>query len=81
VSTTEVEWDENEQSVMLALGVYRSRVGPCGHYLPDSTAAENEFGWSVVASRCHECTAVSAESNRFAENPHPHAMLYAATRG
>lgn len=66
---------------MLALAMYRSKVGPCGHYLPESTAKANEYGWVVQAARCHACTAVAGEAERYKDNPHSHAILYGVNRG
>jgi len=80
--TREVEWDEGERALVVALLSYRAQCCPSGHYLPTASAAESEFGFAAHARRCHMCTAVAVEANRVKDNPHPSAYLYrVAKRG
>lgn len=79
--TREPEWDDDEQAWMLALLLYRSQLGPCGHYLPESTAANAEDRYDVGEPiRCHACTAVAVASAAAAGNPHPSALLFQPVR-
>ena len=81
VVTREAEWDPEEQALMLALHLYEAQLGPCGHYLPESTAADAEERYSVPEpSRCHACTAVAAARGPYRDNPHPHALLFYVKR-
>jgi hypothetical protein len=65
---------------MLALHRYRSLVGPCGHYLPDTTAVENEYAYVGVVRRCHACTATAQLANAHKDSPQPTALLFGAER-
>lgn len=65
---------------MLAYSFHRSQIGPCGHYLPDSTAAEAEYAYEAEAVRCHACTAVAAATPQYKDNPNPQALLFRALR-
>jgi hypothetical protein len=83
-STTvrEPEWDEEQQSLMLALHAYRANIHEaCGHYLPDSTSPEADEGYGVGAAiRCHACTARAQAYGRYSENQHPEALLFPVRR-
>lgn len=66
---------------MLALGEYRRRLDPAGHYLPDTTAEDAEDAY--VASepiRCHACKAVSMASAPYRDDPHPESLLFLPER-
>jgi hypothetical protein len=79
--TREPEWDADEQAWMLALQMYRSQIGPCGHYLPRTAAADAEERYVAPApDRCHACTAIAVQSAAYTDNPHPHALLFHAER-
>lgn len=65
---------------MLALALYRARVGPCGHYLPDSTAKANEYAYTASFRRCHACTATAQLAESHKDSPQPVALLYGAER-
>jgi hypothetical protein len=66
---------------MLALGVYRARLGPCGHYLPETTGPDAEDRYTAdVPMRCHACTAVAQRAHLYRDDPHPQALLYHAER-
>ncbi|HEX6873683.1 MAG TPA: hypothetical protein VF163_21500 [Micromonosporaceae bacterium] len=80
VVTREPEWDEQERAWMLALRLYRAQVGPCGHYLPDTTAAAAEERWVGSHIRCHACTAVRQTMDTYKDSPHPQALLFLAER-
>jgi len=72
----EVEWDDSERALVLALLAYRASCCPSGHYLPTASAPASEFAFRAHARRCHMCTAVAVEAKRVADNPHPSAYLY-----
>lgn len=78
VTRREAEWDDHERAWMDAWLLYRSNVhDACGHYLPDSTAGEDDW----VADkpiRCHACTARAAAYKRIeaAGNQYPEALLF-----
>lgn len=77
----EAEWDDEEQAWMLALQRYRAQVGPCGHYLPHTTAPEAEEVYrSPEPNRCHACTAVVIQSETYRDSPQPQALLFHAER-
>lgn len=63
---------------MLALALYRSRLGPCGHYLPTTTAADNEYAYRGTSRRCHACTAAAQLAEAFKDSPQPGALLFGA---
>lgn len=77
----EVEWDEEQQAWMLALLLYRSQLGPCGHYLPHTAAPDAEERYfSPEPDRCHACTAVGATSRAYMDSPQAQALLFHAER-
>lgn len=77
----EVEWDADERAWMLALHLYRSQVGPCGHYLPRTAAADAEYRYfSPEPDRCHACTAIGEQAKAYTESPQPQALLFHAER-
>ena len=79
--TREVEWDDEQRAWALALQVYESQLGPCGHYLPRTAAADAEGRYVVPApDRCHACTAIREQLEQYRDNPHPEALLFHAER-
>lgn len=81
VVTREVEWDDEQQAWMLALHLYEAQRGPCGHYLPHTTAPEAEDRYvSPEPRRCHACTAVATRRAAYDDTPHPNALLFHAER-
>ncbi len=79
--TREVEWDDEQQSWALALDLYESQLGPCGHYLPHTTAADAEGRYvAPEPTRCHACTATAVRSAEYKDSPQNHALLYHAER-
>ena len=78
----EPEWDDEERGWAQAWLLYRQNVHTaCGHYLPDSTAADAEDGYVVDDPiRCHACTARSAAYKRYQESPEADALLFPARR-
>lgn len=70
---------------MLARDLYRSLIhGPCGGYLPDTTAPEAEGTYTAESPvRCQLCTA-RAEAHAAHMNsphaPHPEALLWPVMR-
>lgn len=77
-----MEWDEQEQAHMLALGQWRSvRCPGCGGHLPDTTEAEAEDGYVTdLPQQCHRCVALSIAHGAYAEEPHPNSLLFVAKR-
>lgn len=81
VVTREAEWDPDEQALMLALHLYRAQTGPCGHYLPDSTAEDAEGRYEVpLPTRCHACTALAQAQAGYEDSDHPRALLFHTVR-
>lgn len=71
----EVEWDETEQAMMLALGEYRaSTCGGCGGYLPETTAGEH---YKVVGPplKCFSCVEIARASKAYGSANSEHAHL------
>ena len=66
---------------MLALALYRSQVGPCGHYLPHTAADDAEERYHAPEPRrCHACTAIASRAKAYVEAPHSQALLFHAER-
>ena len=79
--TREAEWDEEQQAWMLALLLYRTQLGPCGHYLPHTAAGDaEERYYTPEPARCHACTAIAATSKAYIDSPQPQALLFHAER-
>lgn len=83
MTTREVEWDEEQQAIMLALDLYRSLIhAPCGGYLPDTTAAEAVYKADIPV-RCKLCTALAeahTDHMKAPHAPHPEALLWPVRR-
>ncbi len=60
VTTREVEWDDDQQALILALALYRrEHCDQCGGYLPETTDKANEYGYEAVGPfMCHSCEAM-----------------------
>jgi len=76
--TREAEWDDDERALMLALVLYEDQLCPSGHWLPESAAAENEYGYRGRSSRCHACATVAREAQKFMADPNPASLLVGA---
>lgn len=83
-SVAEAEWDEPEQTWMLALQYYRDGLCPlCGMPAEVCQAPENEMKVkSPPPTRCHFTTAVGvrrdAQTSGQVKVNHPEALLYGA---
>lgn len=69
-SQPETEWDEEQQSWMLALQYYRSGLCPkCGSPVEECHAPENEGRYRVPPpERCHKTTALHVASEPYRTN-------------
>lgn len=77
--TRETEWDDEQRGWALALNLYEAQIGPCGHYLPRTTAPDAEDGYVVpLPDRCHACTAIREKLGQYNDSPHPEALLFHA---
>jgi hypothetical protein len=83
VVTRETEWDEEQQSLMLALQLWRARLCPvCGGDPAECQDNSRQGLWSVPpAQRCHRQTAMlrAAESYQTSQTSHPGALMYRPT--
>lgn len=72
-TTREVEWDRDEQALMLALAYHRAQTcSDCGAHLPESTDIANEYAYQAIGPYlCHSCETVGAAARRYTEE-HPH---------
>jgi len=68
----EVEWDEDQQALMLALAEYRLQFcDGCGGALDETCNIENEFAYVAKGPwLCWGCEAVGVARNRYTET-HP----------
>lgn len=82
-------WTEHDRSLAVALTLHEAMLcSGCGHPIEESTAedadpATRDGAWHYevpAPHRCHACTAVSAEQNKYADAPHPHALRWRAVR-
>ena len=78
-SKAESEWDEGEQTVMLALQAYRSALCPlCGGPISVCTAPENELKYKGgLPIRCHATTARDIAMEPYRDQPHSSALMIA----
>lgn len=78
-SRPEVEWDDGEQTVMLALQAYRAALCPlCGGPLSVCTSPENELKFKGgLPIRCHATTARSIAMEPYKDQPHNSALMIA----
>jgi len=82
-SRPEVEWDEAEQTVMLALQAYRAALCPlCGGPLSVCTSPENELKFKGgLPIRCHATTARDIAMEPYRDQPHSNALMIAPLLG
>jgi hypothetical protein len=78
-SRPEVEWDEAEQTIMLALQAYRSALCPlCGGPLSVCTSPDNELKFKGgLPIRCHATTARAIAMEPYRDQPHSEALMVA----
>lgn len=76
----EVEWDDEQQALMLALRMYQAQLCPAGHYLPEAGAAAGEGQYNARVRRCHACTTTAQKADAMRDSPHPGALLYGVER-
>lgn len=76
-SVPEVEWDEEQQTIMLALTQYRELCCPgCSGWLPETTDIEADGAYEVKRPiRCHRCAAVSIATARARDMDKPESLL------
>ncbi len=69
--TREVEWDEQEQGWMLALAEYEALTCTgCGGWLPETTAAENEYRYALPEPIvCHGCNIQAIAQKQRIDDP------------
>jgi hypothetical protein len=67
-----VEWDPDQQALILALAQHRrEECEGCGGYLPETTAAANEGRFDVVGPfMCHSCEALGRAREGFTKPMH-----------
>lgn len=72
-----MEWDEEQQAYMLALGRHGDlSCKGCGGWLPETTEAEAEDTYVVQPPvRCHRCAAFSAGVDKARSMTHPASLL------
>lgn len=63
----EVEWDRDQQALMLALGLLRRQTCKgCGEHLPETTDIANEYRYEAEGPYlCHGCETVGAAHRRY----------------
>ena len=78
-SRPEQEWDDGEQTVMLALQAYRATLCPlCGGHISVCTAPENETKFKGgLPIRCHATTARSIAMEPYRDQPNNQALMIA----
>jgi hypothetical protein len=81
-STPEVEWDEEQQAIMLALGRYRDLLCKgCGGWLPETTEIEADGAYRVEPPiRCHRCAAFSIATTKARDMDKPESLLLQVDR-
>jgi hypothetical protein len=74
ITTHEVEWDSDQQSLMLALAEYRLQFCPdCGGELDETMKPENEFAYTAIGPwLCWGCQAVGRARDNY-NDAHPRA--------
>ena len=78
VTTTEVEWDDDERQTMLAsLRADALTCGGCGGWLPESLNHEAEDYVLTPPVRCGRCTALAIRQEQHAtDHKHLHALRW-----
>jgi len=77
-SRPEVEWDDAEQTVMLALQYYQNGLCPkCGGPLSVCTDAANEMRFDAgLPIRCHATTARGRAAEKYRDQPGSEALMF-----
>jgi hypothetical protein len=77
-SIPEVEWDEQQQTYMLALAAYRQRRCPgCAGDLEETTAPANEDRYKYdLPLQCFRCVAFARATKAYQDEPHPQTLLH-----
>jgi hypothetical protein len=81
-SRPEPEWDDREQTLVLAMQVYKDSLCPmCGLPFEVCTATENEGKFKVEGPvRCHKSTALAIASSKLDPKiPHSESLLFGAS--
>jgi hypothetical protein len=81
-STPEVEWDEEQQALMLALSRHRAlSCKGCGGWLPETTDIEADGAYQVERPiRCHRCAAFSIATAKAKDMDKPESLLLQVDR-
>jgi hypothetical protein len=77
----EPEWDDQEQTVMLALQSYKASLCPlCGLPADVCSAIESEGKFAVEGPiRCHKATALAVAAKKMdPKHPFPEALMFSA---
>jgi hypothetical protein len=81
-SIPEVEWDDQEQGWMIALGLYRKSLCPggCGQKLADGISHERHgVTFAARKIRCRACDELAIAMEAY-EGPRSQALLWAVKR-
>lgn len=78
-SQPEPEWDDAEQTAILALQVYKASLCPlCGGPISVCTAPENELKFKGgLPIRCHATTARAIAMEPYRDQPNSQALMFA----
>jgi hypothetical protein len=77
----EVEWDEEQQAITLALGRYRELCCPgCGGWLPETTDKDAKDTYAVELLRCHRCSAHAMAAEKARTSSLPESLLMQVKR-
>lgn len=71
-----MEWDEEQQTIMLALARYRELCCPgCGGWIPETTDASARNAYEVDLVRCHRCSAHAMAAEKARTSSLPESLL------
>jgi hypothetical protein len=78
-TTTDSEWDEEQEAWFVALAGYRASRCPCGcgHDRRESMAIENDGRYKATAAQCHARAAMSIAAKQYEKEPFADSLLYA----
>lgn len=77
VTTTEPEWDDEQEGWLLALAWIRARTCPsCGLDVEVCGARQNDGRFQAEARRCHATAARARVAGQFKSDPYPESLLY-----